>query len=104
MNMENTRNRPSPQIVLTIFGVFMLVVWAPSLLASSPRLPDRPSLHGDGGLEVMPARGTPAPVIDQLQGAGGLQQQGTQGLQRPVGEQIQPNAETDNVNRTQTVQ
>lgn len=91
------------QIVLTLFGGFMLLMAALSTIetheiSSGQSSPERT------GLQVRPAQGTPGATINQLQGAGGLQRQKTQGLQSPLGEQLQPNAKTGNLNGTQQVQ
>lgn len=91
------------QVVLTLFGSFMLLMTAVSTIETN-EIPSSPSSSDGTGLQVRPAQGSPGTTINQLQGAGGLQGQKNQALQRPVGEQLQPNAKTKNLNGTQQVQ
>ncbi|HEX9679590.1 MAG TPA: hypothetical protein VGA08_03150 [Candidatus Saccharimonadales bacterium] len=103
--METSNLSTRPQVVLALLGLIMLTLSWLGLAASQTTEASLPMPVQGSRLQVMPSGGAaPRSVIDQLQGAGGLQGQQTQGLQQPIGEQLQPNAKTDNLNSTRTVQ
>jgi len=72
---------------------------------AQPARPAAGQTSGGSRLEVRPARRSPSSSINQLQGAGGLQSQSDGGLlPTPAGQRLQPNARTDGLNGTRTVQ
>lgn len=101
--MDKT-SRINLQLVASIAGVWLLLL-AGIGSQTQTTTSSAPITTSQSSLQVLPASQVPSSVINRLQGTGNLQQQKTNGLQQsPVGQSLQPNAKTDSLNGTRTVQ